>query len=82
MVRLIRVHRNAKNRLVFLPLLTAHKFDLISLLDTILAAIAFSLCASSVYLSNDLVDLAADRDHPTKRNRPLAPDRPDHGGVS
>jgi 4-hydroxybenzoate polyprenyltransferase len=37
-----------------------------------LAAIAFSLCASSVYILNDLVDLQADRTHPTKRQRPLA----------
>ena len=71
-VKLIRVHQYAKNALVFLPLLTAHKFNLISLFDTVLAAIAFSLCASSVYIFNDLVDLAADRSHPTKRNRPLA----------
>ena len=71
-VKLIRVHQYAKNALVFLPLLTAHKFNLISLFDTVLAAIAFSLCASSVYIFNDLVDLAADRDHPTKQNRPLA----------
>ena len=71
-VKLIRVHQYAKNALVFLPLLTAHKFNLISLFDTILAAIAFSLCASSVYIFNDLVDLPADRNHPTKRNRPLA----------
>ncbi|MGA2638063.1 UbiA family prenyltransferase [Methylocella sp.] len=71
-VKLIRVHQYAKNALVFLPLLTAHKFNLISLFDTVLAAIAFSLCASSVYIFNDLVDLAADRNHPTKQNRPLA----------
>ncbi|MGO9672589.1 MAG: UbiA family prenyltransferase [Methylocella sp.] len=71
-VKLIRVHQYAKNALVFLPLLTAHKFDLISLFNTVLAAIAFSLCASSVYIFNDLVDLAADRGHPTKRNRALA----------
>jgi 4-hydroxybenzoate polyprenyltransferase len=71
-IKLIRVHQYAKNALVFLPLLTAHKFNLISLFDAMLAAIAFSLCASSVYIFNDLVDLPADRDHPTKKNRALA----------
>jgi 4-hydroxybenzoate polyprenyltransferase/phosphoserine phosphatase len=71
-VKLIRVHQYAKNALVFLPLLTAHKFDLISLFHTVLAAVAFSLCASSVYIFNDLVDLSADRHHPTKKNRALA----------
>lgn len=29
-------------------------------------------CASGAYLMNDLFDLAADREHPTKRHRALA----------
>jgi 4-hydroxybenzoate polyprenyltransferase/phosphoserine phosphatase len=70
--KLIRVHQYAKNALVFLPLLAAHKFELAALFNSVLAFIAFSLCASSVYIFNDLVDLAADRNHPTKKNRPLA----------
>lgn len=37
-----------------------------------MAFVAFSLCASAVYLLNDLVDLNADRNHPAKRNRPFA----------
>jgi 4-hydroxybenzoate polyprenyltransferase len=36
------------------------------------AFIAFSLCASSIYILNDLVDLNADRQHPRKRLRPFA----------
>lgn len=71
-LKLLRVHQYAKNLLVFLPLLTAHKFELRSLIDCALAAIAFSLCASSAYLFNDLVDLSADRGHTTKKDRPLA----------
>jgi 4-hydroxybenzoate polyprenyltransferase len=71
-LKLMRVHQYTKNALVFIPLLTAHKFDLISLLDCFLATVAFSLCASSVYILNDLIDLSADRAHPTKKNRPLA----------
>jgi hypothetical protein len=55
-LKLIRVHQYAKNALVFLPLLTAHKFGLGSLFHAALAAVAFSLCASSVYILNDLVD--------------------------
>jgi 4-hydroxybenzoate polyprenyltransferase len=70
--KLIRVHQYAKNALVFLPLFAAHKFDLHSILTCVVAALAFSLCASSVYIFNDLVDLAADRAHPTKKARPLA----------
>src|SRR6185295_13727278 len=30
------------------------------------------LCASGAYVLNDLLDLDADRQHPTKRYRPLA----------
>ena len=71
-LRLIRVHQYSKNALIFLPLFTAHKFDLGSFLNSILAAVAFSLCASSAYIFNDLVDLSADRGHPTKKSRPLA----------
>ena len=71
-LKLVRVHQYAKNALIFLPLFTAHKFDLISLADCFLAAVAFSLCASSAYIFNDIVDLPADREHPTKRTRPLA----------
>ncbi|GAA1029864.1 MULTISPECIES: decaprenyl-phosphate phosphoribosyltransferase [Amycolatopsis] len=40
--------------------------------DALIAFVAFSLTASSVYLINDAVDVEADRAHPTKRNRPIA----------
>ncbi|MEV4051375.1 decaprenyl-phosphate phosphoribosyltransferase [Amycolatopsis sp. NPDC049688] len=42
------------------------------LIDAIIAFVAFSLTASSVYLINDAIDVEADRAHPTKRNRPIA----------
>jgi 4-hydroxybenzoate polyprenyltransferase len=38
----------------------------------ILAFLSFSLCASSVYIVNDLLDLESDRQHPRKRHRPFA----------
>ncbi|MDN0103894.1 MULTISPECIES: UbiA family prenyltransferase [Yersinia] len=69
----IRIHQWAKNILIFIPILAAHEISKTSLLlDAMLAFIAFGFCASSVYLLNDLVDLEADREHKTKRNRPLA----------
>ena len=71
-IRLLRVHQWAKNALVFIPLLMAHKFTLAALGEASLAFLAFSLCASSVYILNDLVDLQADRAHPTKRTRAFA----------
>jgi decaprenyl-phosphate phosphoribosyltransferase len=41
-------------------------------LDLAVAFVAFSLAASGIYLVNDANDVAADRAHPTKRNRPIA----------
>jgi 4-hydroxybenzoate polyprenyltransferase len=43
-----------------------------TLLQVTLAAIAFCMAASAIYLINDLVDIEKDRAHPVKRNRPLA----------
>ena len=71
-VKLARVQQWAKNALVFVPTLTAQKFDAPSLIHASGAFVAFSLAASSVYIVNDLVDLEEDRRHPTKRRRPLA----------
>lgn len=69
----IRLHQWLKNLLIFVPLLTAHKFaDGILLTQATLAFLSFGLCASSVYLLNDLLDLEADRHHTTKRRRPFA----------
>jgi 4-hydroxybenzoate polyprenyltransferase len=42
------------------------------MLPALLAFVAFCLAASAVYLCNDLLDLDADRHHPSKRNRPFA----------
>lgn len=71
-LRALRVYQYAKNTLVFVPLVTAHQISLAALGDALLAFLAFSACASGAYLMNDLLDLAADRQHPTKRHRPLA----------
>lgn len=43
-----------------------------AILHTILGVFAFSLVASVVYIINDIADVEADRQHPTKRNRPIA----------
>ena len=69
----LRIHQWLKNLLLFLPMLLAHQISQIGLwVDGLLAFISFSLCASSVYLLNDLLDLPADRNHPRKRLRPFA----------
>lgn len=71
-IKLIRVHQWSKNALVFVPWLTSHHFDIGSLLDSIVAFFAFSFAASAIYIVNDLVDIEADRKHPSKKQRPLA----------
>ncbi len=70
--RAVRVHQWAKNVLIFLPLLLAHAVGLGTLLQSVMAFFSFSLVASSTYIVNDLLDLASDRSHPTKRRRPFA----------
>lgn len=75
-LRALRVHQWVKNVLLFVPLLAAHRGDEPALLAlAALGFLAFSLCASGVYLLNDLMDLEADRQHPTKRDRPFASGR-------
>ncbi|MCS6864510.1 MAG: UbiA family prenyltransferase [Gemmataceae bacterium] len=72
-LRAVRPHQWAKNLLLFVPLITAHRFfEWPLLLIVAVMFVAFSLCASSVYLLNDLLDLDADRRHPTKKHRPFA----------
>lgn len=71
-VRALRPHQWLKNVLVFLPMLAAHQLDSHTFLLSLLAFVCFSLVASSVYILNDLLDLAADRAHPRKRLRPFA----------
>jgi 4-hydroxybenzoate polyprenyltransferase/phosphoserine phosphatase len=72
-VRALRPHQWAKNVLVLVPLLAAHRLsDLSAVADGVLGLIAFCLCASSVYVLNDMLDLEADRAHARKSSRPFA----------
>jgi len=72
-IRAVRLHQWVKNLLIFVPLVLSHRFtDTAALLQAGLGFFAFGLCASAMYLINDLVDLEADRQHPDKRRRPFA----------
>jgi 4-hydroxybenzoate polyprenyltransferase len=72
-LRALRPHQWAKNALILIPILAAHQATDLPLLGTaLLALVAFCLCASSVYVLNDLLDLEADRAHPRKSKRPFA----------
>ncbi|WP_321796387.1 UbiA family prenyltransferase [Caballeronia sp. J97] len=69
----LRLHQWLKNLLIFVPLLAGHHLNSLPLIGlALLSFLAFGLCASSVYLLNDLLDLEDDRHHPVKRKRPLA----------
>lgn len=71
--KVLRVHQWLKNTLIFAPMFLAHRWlDSAILWQSFRAAIAFSLCASGVYIVNDLLDLSSDRQHPRKRKRPCA----------
>jgi 4-hydroxybenzoate polyprenyltransferase len=71
--RQLRVQQWLKNSLVFVPLLTGDTgFGWQPLAAALLAFFAFSLLSSATYIVNDLLDLPADRSHPSKRTRPLA----------
>jgi 4-hydroxybenzoate polyprenyltransferase/phosphoserine phosphatase len=73
LTRALRIHQWAKNVLIFVPLLAAHRLlDHSALARTALAFIAFCLSASAGYLLNDMLDLDADRRDLEKRHRPLA----------
>lgn len=70
--RALRLHQWAKNLLLFLPLLAAHELSVDKWSSTFVGFIALGLCASATYVINDLLDLASDRAHQRKRNRPFA----------
>ena len=72
-VKAMRPHQWTKNVLVFVPLVLSHEyFEMQRLVAGIIAFFCFSFAASSVYIFNDLLDLASDRRHRTKRLRPFA----------
>jgi 4-hydroxybenzoate polyprenyltransferase len=61
-----------KNVFVFVALLFDGKLTHIpSLTRTTIAFILLCFMSSAVYIMNDLADIETDRQHPTKRNRPL-----------
>ena len=62
----------AKNLFIFAGLIFGKKLLYPSLLArNVLAFVLFCLISSTIYLINDLADIEKDRQHPTKRRRPL-----------
>jgi decaprenyl-phosphate phosphoribosyltransferase len=72
-VRAMRPKQWVKNALVAAaPLAAGRLFETAVLTGVVLAFVAFCLVSASVYLVNDVRDVAEDRLHPRKRFRPIA----------
>jgi 4-hydroxybenzoate polyprenyltransferase len=62
-----------KNALVFVALVFDRQLtNPVAFLHTLAGFILFCLISSAVYIINDVMDIEADRNHPTKRLRPIA----------
>ena len=71
-LKLLRVEQYTKNFFIFAPLFFSFQFSPINAYNTIIAFILFSLTASSIYILNDICDVAEDKLHPDKKTRPIA----------
>lgn len=72
-LKLLRIKHWLKNGLVLLPLFFGKSiFNLNKIFFVLIAFIIFSFISSIVYIINDINDIEADRNHPKKKNRPLA----------
>jgi 4-hydroxybenzoate polyprenyltransferase len=72
-VAALRPHQWSKNALLLLPMVLAPGLPTPAVVvQALLAVMAFSLSASAGYVLNDVLDIKADRAHPTKRHRPFA----------
>jgi 4-hydroxybenzoate polyprenyltransferase len=73
LLRTMRPKQWTKNVFVWAPLLFDRKlFQAEPFLRTLIVFVLFCFISSAVYIINDLVDIEKDRQHPSKRNRPLA----------
>lgn len=72
LIQLIRPHQWIKNFFIFAPLFFSFDFSNEKFISVLIGFILFILAASGIYILNDYHDIAEDRDHPIKKNRPLA----------
>ena len=72
LIKTLRPKQWTKNGFIFVPLVFDVKLFRIEPLSRTLAGfVMLCLISGTVYLINDLVDIEKDRQHPTKRHRPL-----------
>ncbi len=73
LVQLLRPHHWVKNGFVLPGLLFGHAWDRPGIVTAALSAtLAFCLASSAVYAFNDALDAQGDREHPDKKDRPVA----------
>lgn len=72
-IKEMRIKQWTKNLLVFAALLFSYKtLPLMTVYKTILGFFLFCFISSTVYILNDFMDREVDRNHPDKKNRPMA----------
>src|SRR4030042_1472313 len=73
LLKTMRPRQWSKNIFLFAALVFDKQlFDLQALARTLAGFVLFCLISSSVYIFNDITDAEADRQHPDKKNRPIA----------
>lgn len=73
LLKTMRLRQWTKNGFVFFALIFDKQlFHPEAFLKTLEGFFLFCLISSAVYLLNDIADVAADRQHPVKKNRPIA----------
>ena len=71
-IKLIRPTNWIKNIIIVIPFFLGRKFNVPDTINLIIGVVSFSLMASVGYIINDIRDIEKDRQHPNKKNRPLA----------
>ncbi len=74
-IKAMRPRQWMKNLIIYAPLVFDRQFNpdhLADILRTTLGFVIFCLISGVVYLTNDIADVEADRQHPDKRHRPIA----------
>ena len=76
LARSLRLHQCVKNVVVLVPLVLSGRFTVMNeIVDTLVAFVALTCVASGTYILNDIWDVADDRAHWSKKERPIASGR-------
>ncbi len=75
-IKLLRVKHYIKNLLVFIPMFFGGEIFVVEkIIKAMFGFVCFCLVSSSIYILNDIRDVEKDRNHPTKKERPIASGR-------